>query len=346
MNSIKRHSMAYLRAISQTFFLENALFGALLLTLFLVFRPDLFVSGLAASLAGYVYSVRYSTPTTLRAFGLIPVNGFFFGIAMAALFEPSPEYYLCVLLGALAVPPMTKAVHEILQHWKLSPFIIPYIIVVWLFSLYASSGLEGLQPNPFALVAEPSALSVYLDSRQYLSFLLPVLLSTGRLLFLPDATFGLAALALLVAFSPKRGGAFLLGTLLAVALFRIPAAGGSSWQEGTLTFSAGLVGLALASFPEKFRPRTLVLFCVLSSLVTIAAGTLLSRLQLPILSLPYVLTVWLATLSRTPRVSLSWAGAEALGWKSLSRAEEAVGRLRVTRRTDRTGGGEETKEAA
>jgi urea transporter len=51
----------------------------------------------------------------------------------------------------------------------------------------------------------------------------------------------------------------------------------------------------------------ILLFCLLSVFMTLASIQLFSNLNLPVLSLPYVLTIWLALLSRTPRYNLSWA---------------------------------------
>ena len=71
------------------------------------------------------------------------------------------------------------------------------------------------------------------------------------------------------------------------------------------------MGLGLAARPEKIGWPTILLYCGLSCFLTLAADRLLGVLHLPVLSLPYVLAMWMAVLSRTPRVNLAWAPARS-----------------------------------
>jgi urea transporter len=314
---MKNHVTEYLRAVSQTLFFRNAGFGFGLLVLFLIFDRTLFLYGFVGSVIGYGYSVTYSTPKVLRDWGLITVNGLFFGISMASLFAPSPALAVCLILGALSIPLVTKAAFEVLQHWKLSPFVLPYILSAWVFWLCARGAAVELRPQqwPEVIATLPHFQSHYSNGSLPAQLMISALMGMGRLLFIPNPVFGLSLLILIAAFSPGRGLYFSLGTVAATVAAFLISTGSASWEYGYFSYSAGLVGLGLASFPEKFAARTILLFCMISCFLTIASEQLLGSLHLPSLSIPYVVTLWLGALSRVPRVSVNW-NTNAIAYKS------------------------------
>jgi urea transporter len=299
MKKMTHHFSEFMKSISQTFFFRQAYFGAGLLLLFLYFSPGLFVSGLAAALVGYVYTVRYPTQKLLRDSGLVTINGFFFGIALASQYRPSPAFYLCLVLGALSIPLLTKAAFEVLQHWKLSPLIISYILAIWVISLCLPARMH------------PAHAALPEEWGWYPRIAVASFRSMGRLLFVDDALFGVSLLGLISLFSPRRGLYFLAGTVIATCTACLMS---PSWEYGEYGYSAGLIGLGLASFPEKHGLRRILLFCAISSILTMAMDQFLKDIAsgqplphaLPLLSLPYVLTLWLARLGQGPRISLSW----------------------------------------
>jgi urea transporter len=135
--------------------------------------------------------------------------------------------------------------------------------------------------------------------------------SIGRLLFFPNSAFGIWILALVTVFSPRRGFFLFAGTLIATGLACQLTRGSFAWEYGFFSYSAGLVGLGLASLPEKINWKTIFLVCVLSCFLTIAVDRLFRAANLPVLSLPYVLSMWVALLSRIPRVNMSWSHSKA-----------------------------------
>lgn len=287
----------YFRALAEVFFFKEAPVGIGLLVLIAAFHPFAFACSFFASMIGYLHTVRYSTPKAITSAGLLPVNGFFFGLAMCYLFEPSLQFYVYLTLGALALPVVTKAMFEVLQHWRLSPLIAPYVGCTWLFWL--SRERLGLNVSSHAA---PNLLAV-----PYTEFVSEPLLSAGRLLFLPNVGFGLLLLTLVLAFEFRRGFYFLLGSVAASGVAYFLAWPGREFSFGGLTYSGGLIALALAAFPEKFKLHNIAFFAALSTLVTLACEEFLSRQDLPVLTLPLALTIWLAQLSRIPRLNVSWA---------------------------------------
>lgn len=302
---MSERATSYFENISNVLFFKNAWFGIAFLALAVGFDPHLALSGIFASLVGYYFSQRNRTPKVLRDAGLLTINGFFFGIAMASLFTLSPQFIFLLVVGSLAVPLATIAANEILQHWKLSPFIISYILVVWV--MFLSANAISLETSSHHLsMNSPVVMQLFSSPFLPVRFVTSVFMGMGYLFFLPSPVFGLAILVLITAFSPRRGFYFLIGTVVAT-LTAYFMAGHSGGYFEKYTYSAGLIGLGLASWPEKFNYKMILLYCLLSVFVTLAAVQLFSNFDLPVLSLPYVLTIWLALLSRTPRYNLSWA---------------------------------------
>lgn len=300
----------YFTGISQALFFRNPYFGLALLALSLAFDWRLFACGIAASLVGFVSSKTVRTPRLLKDSGLIPINGLFFGIAMASLFRVSPVFYGCLLLGALMVPLFTKAAFEVLQHWKLTPLVMPYIVLVWVFSLCGDG--VALQPAHDFLGMRHVLPSVFLpEADLWIRLASSAALAMGRLFFLPDAFYGISLLVLIACFSPRKAWYFFLGTALATLVSFAVSSSVSPWEYGFSSYCAGIVGLGLASMPEKFRAGTILLFCAISVFLTMALDRLLGGLGLATLSLPYVLTAWFGRLSQTPRINVEWAPSDA-----------------------------------
>jgi urea transporter len=92
-----------------------------------------------------------------------------------------------------------------------------------------------------------------------------------------------------------------LGTLF------IPLGSAASQNAIAYTYCAGLVGLGLGSFAERFSAKTILLFCLFSFFITLALSQLFAKFNIPILNLPYVITMWIAILSRVPRLNVSWS---------------------------------------
>lgn len=296
----------YFENISNVLFFKNAYFGLAFLAAAVIFDPHIALSGVFASLVGYYFSRKNRTPKILRDAGLLTINGFFFGIAMASLFPDSLQFYALLLVGSLAVPLATLAANEILQHWKLSPFIISYILVVWVLYLSARAVAMDTSAHHWAEAA-PWVANLFNSPYLAVRFLTSVLMGMGYLFFLPNPLFGLTILILISLFSPRRGFYFFVGTAVATLAAYALISPHANVDFEKYTYSAGLIGIGLASWPDKFNYRMILLFCLLSVFMTLAAIQLFNSLHLPVLSLPYVLTIWLALLSRTPRYNLSWA---------------------------------------
>lgn len=133
-----------------------------------------------------------------------------------------------------------------------------------------------------------------LRSRRWLDEgLLAVLRGYGQILFQPSAA---------------TGGLFVLATLLAaptafaVSLCAAIGAWGSGWWwlrhqaffiDGTAIFNAALAGLALGSFLE-FSPLLLLIATGIGALTVWLLVFLRGTLPLPVYTVPYIVTTWIA----------------------------------------------------
>ncbi len=278
--------LEYLEGLSQAFFLEEPLFGFCLLGLVFAFDRWLFLGAFAGSLVGHLHGIRFSVPFVLRKTGLLTLNGFFLGLALTHTYPPSVPFAVIAFLSALALPWVVQAIYELTQHWRLSPSLLPYLILTWGAHLCLGKTLVEREPE--------------------LNLGLSAFTGMGRLLFVPHPIFGALLFGLILLFSIRRGVAFLLGTLAAVATGALLAPGALGWMNGQWTASAGILALGLASFPEKFTVGRIALFSALTAMFSVALQPLLGRIPLPLLTLPYVLTFWLAQLSRVPDLAMSW----------------------------------------
>ncbi len=302
----RTHFSQYFEATSQSLFFRNSYFGFLMLALLAFFSTETMLCGLSASLIGYIHSTRVSTPKILKQTGLLTINGLFFGIAFASYFRFTPQFYFCLLIGSLLLPIFTKACFEVLQHWKLSPLIGPYILTVWLFFLGAR-GL-ALEPVTRSWSNLPSLSNLMgVQAPVEIQLLESVFFSLGEIFFVRDSLFGISLLLLVSLFSARRGFYFLLGTALSTVIHFAISEGSFSWNFGFFSCSAGLVSLGLAAMLEKYSWHTVVFYSVVSLFLTMALAQLLNHFNLPILSLPFVLTFTLAELSRSPRLNVQWA---------------------------------------
>ncbi|MFZ9596382.1 MAG: urea transporter [Bdellovibrionia bacterium] len=320
MTRLKNHTVTFLKTLSQTFFFSHPIFGLLLLMLLSVFDFQLFLFSLISAMLGYLSTVITKTPFVLKEWGLITINSFFFGSAMKTFFLSDPLFYFYLLAGAVLIPVVCKASVEILQHWKISPFVLPYILTTWMLCLITPSHEAHsfvAQPTDPRITSWISELMMNFGSDSTLLVaILKISLSAfeglGRVFFLPNPFFGLSLFLLVSLFRPKLSLFFLGGLLVGSLTSHLLTGGSLDWENGSLNFCSGLIGLGLASYEERFQPTKILGFCSLSSFISIALSHLFRSSELPLLTLPYVLTLWIALLSQIPKLNFSWRSKNSL----------------------------------
>lgn len=291
---LEKHGQEYLQALGHSFCFDKPLFGAAIFLMLLAADYRVFALAAIASLAGYAHGVIYRTPRAIKE--LITINEFFFGITMGVFLKNEFSFYFLLGMGILFLPLMVKALYEILQHWKVGPNFAPYIFLMWIVAL-ASGGLTLAEGTTLITVWEGASLPLRLIRAS--------LLGASHVFFLSNALAGLGIVALVMAFDFRRGLFFytgcLLGTLITYLFFP-----DMPWEFGFLSYCSGLTGLLISASAEKINTRSILFFCCVTAVIHVALFRYFRTSQLPLFSLPYVLTYWFATLSRVPRVSFSW----------------------------------------
>lgn len=308
------HTQDYLQALGHSFCFTKPLFGAVIFLMLLVADPRVFAMAALASLAGYAHGVFYRTPRAIKE--LITINGLFFGITMGIFFKNAVSFYFLYALGVVCLPLLVKALYEILQHWKLGPNFAPYILIMWIIAL-ASGGLTLADGIPLLTTWEGVLLPLRLVRASFLG--------ASHVFFLSNAWAGLALVFLVMAFDFRRGLFFfagcVLGTLITYFCFS-----DMPWEYGYLSYCSGLTGLLLSASAERINARTILFFSCVTAVIHVGLFRYFQGSQLPLFSLPYVLTYWLATLSRVPRVNFSWERDEPrlIDWQTQSTAPKVT----------------------
>ncbi len=292
---------------SQSFFIKNAYFGAWILFSICLISPGHALLGvIGALLSGFVTRLSQdSQPWELRDFGIIPLNGFFYGLLFASYFVGDPESISLLILGSLLIPSVVRSLHFTLQGIKLPVLILPSLLLFLLMALIQGDHLRS------SLIEVEGGLNLRLSGSDPLSILKSLLQALGWWFFIPDYRLGALLSAGLLVARPR---------LLMIGFFGVSLAMGIGWalfpenrsQElSQLAFSSGVVALGLASFPQKVRLIRIGIASVFACLLSALWQQKFLGFGLPFVSLPYIISMWGALLSLRPSVRISKKIVEA-----------------------------------
>lgn len=259
----------------------------------------LFVAGLAvgtppavtvAALLGLIVSTAL-TPEPDRGSGLGGYNGILVGAALGTFLAPQP---LLVLLGALATPPVMRAISRLASVFGAGALTAPFVLVTWLL-LLASHLLTAFTPAPPAATMEltlgfwPTAL----------------LQGVSQVFLVQNPVSGALFLAGLALSSRWAAALALLGSALGAALALAGGAPQSAVEAGLYGFSPVLTAIALGCTFFPPTPRNLVYTTLATAFTVFVQAGLNAALQplaLPALTAPFVLTTWLFQLGYPQQV--------------------------------------------
>ena len=287
---------AALSAYSQVLFADHRGIGALLL-LASALSPQAGLHGLAAVLAGHglVRLLRFSEAAASH--GRYGYNPLLVGLAVGTYFEPGPGSAALLLLSVVAVVFLEAALESALGAVFYLPLLsLPFVLVTWLslaaapyVGIVARAAPELFPPHGPAWL--PEVVDLYLRS-------------LGAIFFSPTVLAGSLVLAALVLNS--RIATLLTGLGFAVAHAL------STWvftfaSEGALmVLNANAMLAALAIGGVWFVPQRAAFLlagaaALLTSLGTAGALALLRPLGLPVLILPFNVTMLVALAAMRQR---------------------------------------------
>jgi len=286
---------------SQSFFIKNAYLGAWILFVIGIISPGHAIFGVIGALLSGVVSrlSQDSQPWELREFGIIPLNGFFYGLLFASYFTGDPESISLFILGSLLIPSVARSLHFTLQGIKLPVLILPSLLLFLLMALMQGDHLRS------SLIEVGGGLNLRLNSSDPLSVLKSLFQALGWWFFIPDYRLGALLSIGLLAVRPRLLISGFFGMMIAMAMGWALLPGHRSQELSQLAFSSGVVALGLASFPQKVRLIRIGIASVFACLLSALWQQKLFGFGLPFVSLPYIISMWGALLSLRPSVRLS-----------------------------------------
>lgn len=286
-----RAGRAVLRAYAALLFSRAPAVGLLVLVATAT-APRALLGGLLGVLSALVTAWLFDLDSESLHDGSYGVSPLLLGLGVGqTLGLAAGPLFLLVLLCGLCVV-ITAALRSFLSSSNLPPLSIPFLIVFYL--LLGVAPLAGLEYQA------PAADPVHLFPAGAAS----LFRSVGGLLFLPRADAG--ALLLLALFLHSRIAALLaaLGAVAVVLLQSVMPALAGSELCGILTFNAVFTAIAIGGVWFVPSPASVLLALLgvcLCALVTLGCAGPFYRVGLPILIVPFnvtVLTVLLATRQR------------------------------------------------
>lgn len=287
---------AALRSYAEILFCRSRVVGGILLAATLL-DPQVGLTGLGAALlaAGLALSLRFGEDAIKD--GLYGYNALLAGLGVGATLAPSPGAYALGIVAVIGTVIITAALHSYLTARSGLPILaLPFLIVMTLVVL--ATPVVGVEQR--LLAPHDAALALPLPD-----LVTGWLQSLGAIFFLPRADVGAVVLIALIAFSR-------IATLLSILAFAAAVAFGSTLDGalgGYLSLMVGynfiLVAIALGGVwfvPSLSSFALAALGVAVSGLLTVGLLPVLVRFGIPLLVLPFVVTVLAVLLAMRQRV--------------------------------------------
>ncbi len=281
--------MRDLKAIAQTFFLDDYRIGLASVLALAAFAPQLALSGLVVAVASRLCAERLAVGANLVRSGAVTLNGWFTGLAIGAFFAPGLGLALALAVAVPLAIASTVVCERLLSPWQLPLLVAPYIpafTVVWL----SFSGL------PWIAVADAQVLRPAGNPFELLG--LGTLRSIGQIFFTQDARLGALLLVVLAVRKPRLGLAMLASAAGAETLAWL--IGLPTWQieQGLHGFAPALMAAAWITGFKGLRWPALVGTIVASPFVESGVLRVSANLGMFGLSTSYLVLVWALLLLR------------------------------------------------
>lgn len=288
---------AGLLGYAQVIFSDHPGVGALLL-LATALSPRVGLSGLAALLLGQALARLLALGDAALARGRYGYNPLLAGLAVGAFFEPGAGTVALLALAVAAVVFLEAALESALGGVFALPLLsLPSVLVTWL-AVAAAPFIGIVARTPPALLPEaapdwlPPLAGLYLRS-------------LGAIFFSPSLAAGALVLAGLVLFSRIATLLTLLGFGVAAALATGVFTLASDGALLVLCANAMLTAVALGGIWFVAQPAALLLAAgaaLLTTLATVGATALLRPFGLPVLLLPFNVTMLVVLLAFRQRL--------------------------------------------
>ncbi len=295
-------SEATIHSYTQVFFSKNKVLGALLiLTTFFDFNLGL--SGLLAVVISNLLALGLNFDKHYIQEGSYGFNGLLVGLGLGLYYEPSPAFFVLLMVAMLITFLVTIAVSGILAKYGLPYLSIPFLVGIWSI-LLAARGFEslGLSQNGVYMLNELYASGdVWLvDSYHWFNSsnipepILIYLKSLGAILFQFNALSGIIISIGLLIYSRISFSLSILSFLVAYYFYWFIGADIDALGYSYIGFNFILSGIALGSFflvPSKTTYLWAFALIPAMVIITAAVSSVFTLVQLGIYSLPFNIIV-------------------------------------------------------
>ncbi|SFN05172.1 urea transporter [Izhakiella capsodis] len=290
-----------LRGFSQVMFQNNPLtgllfFAAIVVSAWQANAPQVAWGCLLATLVATLSARLLLKDRTALTRGMLGYNGCLVGAALPAFLAPSAWLWLCIIFSALMSVIVTVGVNRLLKQWQIAALTAPFVFTTWTV-LLASHSFLRLAPLP-----QPVLVSVTPpDMLPQLSHIIPATLDGVSQVFLCNSPAGGILMLLGLAVSSRLAMMMALaGSLIAVLIAMLAGAGSQPIESGMYAFSPVLTAIALGAVFNRLGIKTLcytLTGVVFTVLMQGAFNTLLKPLDIPTLTMPFVIVSWLFLLA-------------------------------------------------
>ncbi|GAB4138612.1 MAG: hypothetical protein Fur0037_04440 [Planctomycetota bacterium] len=291
-NALREELLGCLRAYAQILFQRSALLGGILLASTML-SPAAGALGLLAVASAHATSAVLGYRADLRRSGVFGYNAALLGLYLGAGHGLTPDLAaFAILAGAASLLVYVVASEWLLRTGSLPVLVLPFVLVAIL--------LQPALPDPGGQV-----LSFWPVLGDEASSTSDALLGFASIFCLHGVVAGLAVFA--AALLTSRIGALALVTGAAAALWtgRLAGVPEGSDLSISLAYNGALTGLTLGAVlfaPSRASFLLASLGSLLTALACIGFTSVLQRLQLPVLSGPFVVVTLVMTRALQLRV--------------------------------------------
>lgn len=270
----------YLKGIGQIMLQNNALTGLLFLIGILINSPLMAVAAVVGVLVGTLTAKVLKFNEDNINSGLYGFNATLVGVALIAFFEPTITIWISIIvLSAVSTLIMNFCLEK-----KIPVFTFPFIILTWI-SLYVFHSAAPI----------PDAAPDYLEELiHYHPFsLLDYGLGFGEVIFQGSLISGVIFFIAVYMSSPTAALYGLFGALFGVIVAILLKDRIEDVKLGMFSFNAVLCAIVFSG-PKKINGLYVVIAVLLSGITE----EIMLRLDLPVLTFPFVMGTWLTLVIR------------------------------------------------
>ncbi len=291
------------RSYSTILFLDSPIVGSIILGVTFL-NPNIGFCGLLGAIVGLIVSHVFSFPNEKN--GVYIFNSLLVGLSLGAFYQINAYVVVLIVLGAIFTVFLTVALQDGLWRLDRLPVLsLPFIVV---------SGLTALVAQKYSTL---NNFIDYVDASAGM-FILPVdnfFISLGSTFFTPHPLAGLLLFLCIVWTSRYLALLAVIGYVFGQFIFTLltdnPPPSLLAWTGFNFMLTAIAIG-GIFVIPGYVATLTVLLAVSFTALLIVSMQGLLFVYGLPVLALPFVMTVLIFLIAFRKRVGLSqpWLAPE------------------------------------